>query len=75
MKNKATSLTPLRLTYGQAAVLLMKKNIKLLRVAKQVSLQPKEYSQAMFQELELADDDRIMAIENIRINKEKVARA
>ena len=44
-------------------------------MAKQAGLQPEEYSQAMFQELELADDDRIMALENIKMNKEKVARS
>ena len=46
-----------------------------LRVAKQHGLQPKEYSQAMFQELESANDDRIMALENIRLNKAKVAKS
>ena len=29
----------------------------------------------MFQELELADDDRIMALQSIKLNKEKVAKA
>ena len=52
----------------------MELNIKSLRVAKQAGLQPEEYSQAMFQELESADDDRIMALENIKMNKEKVAK-
>ena len=68
-KNKATGLTPFRLI-----VLPMEINIKSLRVAK-VGLQPKECSQAMFQELKSADDDRIMALENIKLNKEKVVRS
>ena len=33
-KNKATGLTPFRLTYGQDAILPMEINIKSLRVAK-----------------------------------------
>ena len=53
----------------------MEINIKSLRVAKQASLQPEVYSQAMFQELELADDDRIMTLENIKLNKENAARS
>ena len=42
---------------------------------KQVGLQPEEYSRAMFQELESVDDDKIMAFENIKLNKEKVSRS
>ena len=53
----------------------MEINIRSLRVAKQVGLRPEEYSQIMFQELESADDDRIMALENIKMNKEKVAKS
>ena len=68
-------MTLFRLTYGQDAVLPMEINIKSLRVAKQSGLQPEEYSQAMFQEVEIADDDRIMALENIKLNKEKVAKS
>ena len=74
-KNKATGLTPFRLTYGQDVVLPMEINIKSLKVAKQAGLQPDEYSQAMFQELDSANDDRIVALENIKVNKEKVARS
>ena len=44
-------------------------------MAKQASLHSKEYSQAMFQELESVDDDRIMALENIKLNKEKVVKS
>ena len=74
-KNKATGLAPFILAYNQDAVLPMEINIKSIRVAKQASLQPKQYSQAMFQELDLANDARIMALENIKLNKEKVARS
>ena len=60
-----------KLTYGQDAVLPMEINIKSLRVGKQAGLQLEKYSQTVFQELKLADDDKIMALENIKLNKEK----
>ena len=43
-------------------------------IAKQHGLQPEEYSQALFQELELADKDRLMVLENIQANMTKVSR-
>ena len=46
-RDKAIGLTPFKLTYSRDAILLMEINIKSLRVAKQHSLQPEEYSQAM----------------------------
>ena len=45
-----------------------------LQVAKQHGLQLEEYSQAMFQELKLADEDKLMALENIQANKAKVSK-
>ena len=53
----------------------MEINIKSLMVVKQAGLQPEEYAQAIFQELEQTNDDRIMALENIKLNKEKVTRS
>ena len=44
------------------------------RVAKQHELQPEEYSQAMFQELKSANEDRLMVMENIQANKAKVSK-
>ena len=46
--------------------------VNSFRVAKQHKLQPKEYSLAIFQELELANENRLMALENIQANKAKV---
>ena len=43
-------------------------------IAKQHGLQPEEYSQALFQELELADKDRLIVLENILANKDKVSK-
>ena len=44
-------------------------------MAKQQGLQPEEYFQTMFQELESVDYDRIIALEIIHINKAKVAKS
>ena len=49
--------------------------MKSLRVAKQNDLEPGDYCQSMLMELDSADEDRLMALENIRLNKSKVAKA
>ena len=48
--------------------------VNSFRVAKQHKLQSKEYAQAMFQELESVDEERLMALENIQANKAKVSK-
>ena len=48
--------------------------LNLFKVAKQHKLQPEEYSQAMFQELDLANEDKLMALKNIQANKAKVSK-
>ena len=73
-KNNATGLTPYQLTYGQDVLLPLEVAMNSLIVAKQHGLQLKEYIQAMFQELESADEDRLMALENIQANKAKVSK-
>ena len=45
-----------------------------LKVAKQHGLKLEEYTQAMFQEQELANEDILMALENIQANKAKVSK-
>ena len=47
--------------------------MKSLRVAKQNELEPYDYHRALFMELDLANEDRLMALENIRLNKSRVA--
>ena len=64
-KSNATSLTPYRLTYGQDAMLQLELVMNSFRVARQLKLQPEEYSQTIFPKLESADEDRLMALENI----------
>ena len=73
-KNNATSLTPYRLTYGQDVVLPLLIVVNSLRVAKQHGLQLEEYTQAMFQQLESTDEDRLVALENIQANKAKASK-
>ena len=73
-KNNATSLTPYQLTYRQDVVLPLELAMSSFTVAKQHTLQSKEYSQALFQELESADKDRLMVLENIQANKAKVSK-
>ena len=73
-KNNAIALTPYWLTYGQDVVLPLEIVMSSLKVAKKCGLQPKEYAQSMFQKLESADEDRLMALENIQANMTKVSR-
>ena len=64
-KSNVTGLTPYRLIYEQDDVLPLELVVSSLRVVKQHGLQPEEYSQAMFPELESTDKDRLIALENI----------
>ena len=73
-KSNATSLTPYRLTHRQDAVLLLELVMNSFKVAKKHELQLEEYSQAMFQKLGSANEDRLMALENIQANKAKVSK-
>ena len=73
-KNNAIGLTLYRLTYGQDAILPLELVVSSLRIVKQHGLKLEEYSQAMFQELESADEDRLMTLENIQGNKAKVSK-
>ena len=49
--------------------------MKSLRVAKQNELEPDDYHKALFMELDLIDENRLMALENIQLNKSTIARA
>ena len=64
-KSNATSLAPYQLTNGQYAVLSLKLAVNSFGIAKQYELHPEENSQAVFQELESTNEDRLMALENI----------
>ncbi|XP_051129283.1 uncharacterized protein LOC127250168 [Andrographis paniculata] len=74
-QNKATGCTPFQLVYGQEAILPLEITVPSLRVLNQNSLSPEQYFTAMLQRLDDVHEDRMMALENIRANKVKVARA
>ena len=71
----ARSLAPYRLTCDHDAVLPLEIIVRSLRLAMQNELEPNEYHRALFMEMESADEDRLMALENIQLNKLKVAQA
>ena len=72
-KCKTIGLTPYQLTYGQDTMLLMEIVVKSLRVTRQNKLEPDDHHQALFMELDSFDKDRLMAFDNIWLNKLKVA--
>ncbi|XP_051144005.1 uncharacterized protein LOC127260334 [Andrographis paniculata] len=74
-RNKATGYTPFQLVYGQEAILPLEITVPSLRVLKQNSLSPEQYDATMLQRLDDVHEDRMMALENIRANEVKVARA
>ena len=69
----ATGLTPSWLTYGYDVVLPLEIMVKSLRVAKKNDLELVDYHKALIMELDLTNGDRLMALENIWLNKLKVA--
>ncbi|XP_051133102.1 uncharacterized protein LOC127252816 [Andrographis paniculata] len=75
IRNKATGCTPFQLVSGQEAILPLEITVSSLRVLKQNLLNPEQYDTAMLQRLDDVHEDRMMALENIRMNKAKVARA
>ncbi|XP_051113709.1 uncharacterized protein LOC127239550 [Andrographis paniculata] len=74
-RNKATGCTPFQLVYGEEAILPLEITVPSLRVLKQNSLSPEQYDTTMLQRLDDVHEDRMMALENIRANKVKVAGA
>ncbi|XP_051115801.1 uncharacterized protein LOC127240971 [Andrographis paniculata] len=72
-RNKATGCTPFQLVYGLEAILPLEITVPSLRVLKQNSLSPEQYDTTMLQRLDDVQEDRMMALENIRANKVKVA--
>lgn len=49
--------------------------MKSLRVATQSNLSLDEYQQGLLMEVDSADKDGLMALDNIQLNKAKVAKA
>ncbi|GFZ20948.1 hypothetical protein Acr_29g0001100 [Actinidia rufa] len=74
-KRTATGVTPFMLTYEHDAVLPMEVTIKSLRLAFQNDLEPAEYSQAMYMELEDLDKVRLATLDHLLVQKQRAARA
>ncbi|KAL1290011.1 hypothetical protein AAHE18_20G097900 [Arachis hypogaea] len=71
----STGTLPSKLVYGHDAVLPLEINLNTLRVSKQNDLLVDDYWNAMFDELNELDSERILALDNIIRQKESVARS
>nr|XP_025611703.1 uncharacterized protein LOC112705028 [Arachis hypogaea] len=69
----STSTSPYKLVYGHDAVLPLEINLNILRVSKQNNLPVDDYWNAMFDELNELDSERILALESMIRQKESVA--
>ncbi|GKV03063.1 hypothetical protein SLEP1_g15430 [Rubroshorea leprosula] len=68
-------VTPFSLTYGHDAVLPMELTTRSLRIAIQNGLNSREYNEAMIMELEDLKEARLIALDVMKVQKLKVARA
>ncbi|XP_016200297.1 uncharacterized protein LOC107641314 [Arachis ipaensis] len=71
----STGTSPYKLVYGHDAVLPLEINLNTLRVSKQNDLPVDDYWNAMFDELNELDSERILALENVIRQKESIARS
>ncbi|XP_062013819.1 uncharacterized protein LOC133730203 [Rosa rugosa] len=74
-KRTATGTTPFALTYGHDAMLPVEVKLKSLRFAAQNEMVADDYTQAMIQELEELDQERMDAYNRMEAQKKAVARA
>ncbi|BFG20835.1 hypothetical protein CerSpe_071090 [Prunus speciosa] len=74
-KRSGTGTTPFALTYGHDIILPLETSVKSLRVARQAEWSKDEYNQVMAQELDDLDEVRLEALDKLKAQKEKVARA
>ncbi|CAL1387950.1 unnamed protein product [Linum trigynum] len=71
----STKVTPFALTYGHEAFLPVEVTDKSLRYMRQHELTSSEYYESMMLELCDLDEVQLKALDNIRVQKEKVSRA
>ena len=69
----STRVSPLSLTYGQYAVLLMEVVVPSLKVSRKNDLIPQEYNETMMMEVESVDARRMQAFNHMLVQKNKVA--
>ncbi|XP_072066792.1 uncharacterized protein [Arachis hypogaea] len=71
----STNTSPYKLVYGHDAVLPLEINLNTLRVSKQNDLPVDDYWNAMFDELNELDSERILAFENMVRQKQSIAQS
>ncbi|XP_015971350.1 uncharacterized protein LOC107494829 [Arachis duranensis] len=71
----STGTSPYKLVYGHDAMLPLEINLNTLRISKQNDLPVDDYWNAMFDELNELDSERILALENMVRQKESIARS
>nr|KYP75499.1 Pro-Pol polyprotein [Cajanus cajan] len=71
----ATKTTPYKLVYGHDAILPLDINLQSIHVQKQNDLPTEDYWNLMYDELISLDEERLIAVQNLVQQKEKVERA
>ncbi|XP_024195751.1 uncharacterized protein LOC112198888 [Rosa chinensis] len=74
-KRNPTATTPYALMFGHDAVLPLELNVQSLRVQDQHHLIGEDYVQAMWQEHEDLNEQRLAALDNLVMEKQRIARA
>ncbi|XP_024195571.1 uncharacterized protein LOC112198671 [Rosa chinensis] len=74
-KRNPTATTPYALMFGHDAVLPLEINVHSLRVQDQHHLIGEDYVQAMWQEHEDLSEQRLVALDNLVMEKQRIARA
>ncbi|KAL1291386.1 hypothetical protein AAHE18_20G197100 [Arachis hypogaea] len=74
-KENEMGTSPFKLVCGHDAILSLKINLNTLRVSRQNDLPVDDYWNAMFDELNELDSERILALDNMIRQKESIARS
>lgn len=71
---EATGTSPYRLVYGQDAMLAIEINLQSVRFQRQNELPVEDYWNAMYDEMNDLDEERLRALETILRQKERISR-
>lgn len=71
---ESTGTTPFKLVYGHDPVLPVEINVQSLRIQKQDDLPYEHYVELMFGELDELNDERLVALESLIRQKERIAK-
>ena len=72
---EATGATPFRLTYGQDVVLLVERHVQSVRIQRQHEIPSEDYWKMMTDELVDLDEERMLALNALRRQKDRMAKA